>query len=202
MPRKRDERTGQSDRKRLVPCTICEEETRPGYIHCVGSKAAYGCRTHSAHHGAVLWGRCWKCSADMGCCTCIPGKTDEYGRPFCDDLVCKPCRVKANRESLLNGGPLATHWLDFDQEHDRIIHGKIAKPTPDLNKYPQDWVRAYATQRAQVGLSVDVDEEAEFREVLRVLRGLAIMPTATSRRELQAERNRQVEELAKRGGSP
>jgi hypothetical protein len=116
------------------------------------------------------------------------------------DLVCTACRVKVTLESFLNGGPISRFSLSFAWD-ERRIGWHEAHGVPGVSAYPRPWVAAYANQRAAAGLSLDDDEQPEFRGLLgKLSKMLAAEPMAIpSRRQLQRERNKQVDKLAAAG---
>lgn len=178
-------------------CLQCGEEVEIGLRHCAGSKVAFGGKTPTPHHGKVLWGPCWRCSTAMGCSACLPGKRDQNGTIFNDELICKRCRVKANLESMLNGGPISRFTFDFGREGPSF--GKINKYTPGLEEYPFEWRAKYAAQRLRRGMPLDLSDEEAFeglRLEIRKLLETTEMPQELSKRQRQAERNRQVAALA------
>lgn len=196
MPTRRSQ---EQDSRRLTKpqmayCADCESEVLANTVHCEGSKNAYGCLTHHAHHGRHLWPACWKCGGGMGCTLCVAGgyRDRESGMWLNPDLICKFCRVKASREALLNGGPLSKHFLR--QGNQKLEWGTITRHTPMLDEYHQTWVIAYAQQCADTGLELDEDDTAawkKLREKFESIR-LAAISKPKGRKALQRERNQQV----------
>lgn len=183
-----------------VKCPRCDGDIPPGKVHCDGSKVAYGCQTDGPHHGSQLWPDCWKCHGAMGCSDCVPGgrKLQFKGEWVNAELICKRCRVKVTLESFLNGGPISRFSLSLDAKQGGYHE---AQGVPGVDAYPSSWVAAYDRQCTIEGRSANYDEEPDFRLVLRMLNKIKnsrpmALPT---KRQLNAERNRQHEELAQVG---
>lgn len=179
-------------------CLECNEEIRAGLSHCTGSTLAYGCLTLHPHHGEMLWQRCWKCGGRLGCSLCVPGGYhDPQSHAWLNpDLICKRCRVKATRESFLNGGPISK--FSMGQTGDKLEWGSATRHTPGLKEYPAEWVHAYAEQRVNSGLPADEDDQEAMRECRAVFERFRIaeIPKTKGHKAILREKNRQNAALA------
>lgn len=170
----RNERKGkQRHSAKMVPCDTCNADVLPGYVHCDGTGIVFGAfSVHEGdnpwHHGKVSWGECWKCERPLGCSLCVSGmKVNKNGLPYNDEIICKPCRVAANFETFVRGGPLVGCGLTIGYNPLIFEMYKIDKPTPSFKAYPKDWKAKYVAEFIRLYQRMPADSDAQVLDDFR-----------------------------------